>query len=452
MSDVLEPVESATEVPEFLARLRDARYVSPGGTESRFLFDAVTRSVGKKTSQHEIADSDDSVLQDLGTGTLTYPMDVYFVGDSYDTDADAFFESLQDRATPDNPGMLYHPRWGDIPVIPFSFEQAENFTGTGVGMARVTVEFRKTLSLSYPVTDGLTEAAIDADSESLRNHAAAAADEMNVASPNAYSRFRGGMRNVVGTITEAVGSVTGLIADVQDEVDAVSQDINSALDAFAAPGQIISQVGSLVFGVADAVMSVPGRIDAYIDLATEAIEGLVTQYESLVGKEDRRNAAHSLQSVGAIVTAATAVAIMNTQAAGGSSTQAAGGSSTYNTRDAVGAAVDALSGVYAAYQDAMDTVYAGLSSESIENQFVPDHNTLDLVCAVSTAVSRLAINRAFDLKIQQSIILKAPSDPITLTWELYRDMDQLDFFCVTNAIAGPEFVEIPAGRKVVAYV
>lgn len=437
MSDVLQPVEPATEAPEFLARLRDARYVSPGGTESRFLFDSVMRSAGKKSSQHEIADSDDSVLQDLGTGTLTYPMDVYFVGDSYDTDADAFFESLQERATPDNPGVLQHPRWGDIPVMPFSFEQTENFAGSGVGMARITVEFRQTLSLSYPVTDGLTEAAINANAEALRDQAAAAADEMNVADANAYSRFRAGMRNVVGAITGAVGSVTGLVADVQDEVDAVTQDIFAALDVLAAPGQIIGQVGALVFGVADAIMSGPDRIDAYIDLATEAIEGLVTQYESLVGKEDRRNAAHSLQSTGALVTAATAVAVMNTQ---------------YETRDAVGDAVDALAGVYAAYQDAMDTVYTGLSSESIENQFVPDHNTLDLVYEISAAVSRLAINRAFDLKIQQSVILTAPSDPITLTWELYRDLDQLDFFCATNAIAGPEFVEIPAGRKVVAYV
>lgn len=436
MSDFLPPTDPTTTRPDWLARLREARFVSPGGTESRFLFDTLTRSVGKKATAHEIADSNDSVLQDLGTATRSYPLDVFFVGNSYDTEADVFFESLAERYTPDNPGILHHPRWGDIPVMPFSFEQTESFTTRNGGIARLTVEFRQTKSLTYPASDALSESTVNQQAGQLRDDIDTVSEGIDVEAPSAYARFKAGLTGAIDAVTGAVDSVTGLAQDVQDEVDSVTADIYRALDLAAAPAQIMGQIGSLVFGVADAVLSTPGRINSYFDMTVGVVDSLVSRFESLVSPEDREVAAQSLQAVGGLATAATAVAVLNTE---------------FETREDVGDAIDNLVVVLASYREGMDTVQSGLA-DSIKDAFIPDSNVQSLLADIMAATNQIAINRAFDLKARKVTRLRAPSDPITLTWEFYGDLGRLEYFLRTNRITGDWFFEIPSGTEVVAYV
>jgi hypothetical protein len=58
----------------------------------------------------------------------------------------------------------------------------------------------------------------------------------------------------------------------------------------------------------------------------------------------------------------------------------------------------------------------------------------------------------FDLKSKLIYILSNPSDPITETWKLYKDMDELEFFIQSNNLVEDEFIELPSGRELVAYV
>lgn len=70
MSDVLTidlPVVDSSSVPAFLSRLRAGRFTSPSGVESSFLFDTLSRSRAKKTAVHEVVDSDETILQDMGS-------------------------------------------------------------------------------------------------------------------------------------------------------------------------------------------------------------------------------------------------------------------------------------------------------------------------------------------------------------------------------------------------
>ena len=436
MSDTLPPIEATAPTPDFLARLREARFVSPGGTESRFLFDSLTRAVGKKGADHEIADSDDSVLQDLGNRTQRYPMDVYFVGDNYDVFSDRFFASLEERYTPDAPGILYHPRWGDIPVMPFGFEQSETFTGGGVGIGRVSVEFRQTKSLTYPATDGLSQSLVDAETDQLRDMVDTSAGEIAVPDATAYARFRSGMQSVITTVTDAIDAVSDVIEDAQSEADAFTQDVYSALDALSSPAIIMGQISGLVFGLADSVLSVPGRVTAYVDMTLGAIESLATRGRLLIGLDDKRQNAETLQAVGCLLTAATATAILNQR---------------YETRDDVGAAVDSLVAVTTALGDAIGAGAADVPG-LVSGAYIPDHNLLSTLADIATTTMQLSINRAFDLKAKKTLRLTEPSDALTITAREYGDLSRLDFFLRTNRITGNEFIEIPAGREVVVYV
>ena len=83
--------------PAFLSRLRAGGFTSPSGAKSFFLFDDLTRARDKRPSAHDIADSDITILQDLGSGLQVFTLSVYFVGPNCDIDADAFYDSLFER-------------------------------------------------------------------------------------------------------------------------------------------------------------------------------------------------------------------------------------------------------------------------------------------------------------------------------------------------------------------
>ena len=117
---------------------------------------------GKKTSAHEVSDADTTIIQDSGTTLLVFPLEVYFVGENGDQLSDIFFKSLtEERYTPDQPGILNHPRWGDVPVIPFdAVEQVESYT-SGSGIFRVTVTLRETKTVSRSTASKLSPSGLD---------------------------------------------------------------------------------------------------------------------------------------------------------------------------------------------------------------------------------------------------------------------------------------------------
>lgn len=436
MSDRILPTQSDIPTPAFLARLRTGRFTSPSGVISDFLFDAVARSTEKKGSAHEIVDSNDSILQDLGTGTRIYPFNAFFVGDDYDIAADRFFESLTERYTPDAPGILAHPRWGDIPVMPFSFEQRESFAGHGVGIGRVNVEFRETKSLTAPRTIGLAQSETIQRIDAIRDEVDEASNNIEVDEPLSYSRFRAGMRDVMGIITDAFSGVSNTIRDVQREVNAIEQDLSSVLALGAAPAIIMGQIGALLFTPIDFTLSVPRRIAAYAAMTSGVISSYVNRFNALIAGHDKLVAAQSLQSVGTLTVSASAFAVLNTE---------------FETREEVGHAIDGLSGIYLGLRGAIDDVSSDLSGP-ITERFIVEHNMLSSLHEVITSTNRILLSRAFELRSRRRMRLEAPSDAITLTWELYGDIGRLEFFLRTNRISDDEFLEIPSGREIVAYL
>jgi prophage DNA circulation protein len=110
-----------------LDRLRPASFVDPEGTEHFFNVDSLERSNSKKGSTQEILDSDESITQDQGNTVWTFPIEAYFTGEDYDGPTDAFVDSLSLRYSQDSPGILKHPRWGNINVFPTSISQKRFF-------------------------------------------------------------------------------------------------------------------------------------------------------------------------------------------------------------------------------------------------------------------------------------------------------------------------------------
>lgn len=437
MSDTYKlPPTTIANVPAFISRLRPGRYTSPSGVESFFLFDDLSRTRAKKTAAHEIVDSDETVIQDMGSGLQVFSMSVYFVGENCDQLADAFYNSLYERYTPDAPGLLNHPRWGDVAVIPFGDpEQSESYV-EGSGICRVSVVFRETVSTTLASSfafsaSGIADTASQVDESALDRASRIVAD--NKAS---YAKFKAVIRGKTRTITGFIDGVSDLTTDIADEIEALTQELYAAIDEGATPVVLLAQIGNILRTIAEVPTQGAAMVKAYYDMAVDIVTGFVSDIDGATTTTDRQNVALSLQYIGAMSVATMAVAETNAQ---------------YTRRDEVGDSIDQLVEAYQQYLIAMDYAAASLSM-GIEKLFAPDHDVGLFLHGSVYDTQALLINRAFSLKSKRTYRLKYASDPLTETWTHYGDLDQLDLFCTTNKIVYDEFLELPAGREIAIYV
>ncbi len=425
----------ADGVPAFVSRLRSARFTSPSGVESVFLYDSLSRTRAKKGAVHDPVDADDTILQDLGSSLQVFPIAAYFTGADCDRLADAFYASLFERYTPDAPGILNHPRWGDITVIPFGEpEQSEEYV-SGAGISRVTVTFRETRSKKTAKSAALTSAEIAANAAASAESALERARRGIATTKAAYAQFSAHIRGKVKAITDVIDTISGVADDVVAEAEAITQDIYSALDEGALPVTILSQLGNLMVTVASTPIHAGAMALGYAGVLTNLITEYVHDLDAAVTADTRRTVAHSYQYVGSVATGCIARAAM---------------AATYETRDEVAEVVDSLVDAYAAYLAQLDAAALALA-DGIVDTFVPDHDAGSLLQAVVLDAQAALIDRAFSLKSARPYTLAAPSDPLTETWTHYGDLGRLDFFCKTNNIGGSEFVELAPGRRLVYY-
>jgi len=420
--------------PAFFSRLRPGRFTSPAGVQSSFLYDNLSRSRGKKTSAHEVSDADTTIIQDSGTTLLVFPLEVYFVGENGDQEADIFFKSLtEERYTPDAPGILNHPRWGDIPVIPFdAVEQVESYT-SGSGIFRVTVTLRETKTVSRSTASKLSPSGLDNKYKQVNASAIEQAERMVTTAKGKYAKAKSVVTKKVKIITGVADDLTGLADDVRREVDAAKAGILELINISAAIPQIIGAASDIVRTITSIPQDSADLFSQIVDMTNDILNDFGEDISNASTPTDSANVAYILQGIGT----ACVLGVAN-----------AGIMIDYETRETVGKSIDDIDGAYSDYLVVLQS--AGNVDGS---QFAIDHDTLSGLHGAAYDTITYLTNASFDLKLKRTYTLTAPSDPVTLCWKYYRDIshDTLDFFARTNKLTNYEFIEIPAGREVAIY-
>ena len=435
MSDTIN-IKAGRANFDSLSRLRPGRFTSPSGVESSFLFDDLTRTKTKRTSSHEITDADTSIIQDLGSALQVFTMSVYFTGDDCDTEADRFFNSLYERYTPDKPGILNHPRWGDVPVIPFGTPEQNESPVSAVGISRVTVEFRETASLAFSSTSLLSASGI-ADAAGLANETALGrAKRIATTGAKSYAKFSATVKEKVNIISDTVAGVTDAVASVRGEIDAIKQGINDAITIGAAPAEILAQVSAMINTIVSTPQDTVDLVNSIIDMTARVIASFGDDIGNLYTSESVINTGLTLQCIAGACLSGCAIAGINVN---------------YRTRDQVGGVVDALTEKEAEYSALVSTAENRISGDVIK-AFNPDADIMRMMHGVVKDTQALLLNRSFSLRSRRSYRLMYPTDAMTETWTHYGDLTELGFYCGTNKITDSEFVEIPAGRELVVYV
>lgn len=416
-------------IPEWVGRLRTASFVSPAGVESTFKLDIVSRVGGKKSSTHEILNSDEAIQQDQGNRSTSYPIEAYFTGTDGDLDADAFYASLEERYTTDLPGLLKHPRWGDIPVMPFEFQQSEQLV-TGAGVFRVPVEFRRVPQTDFPTTSDGDTSEIVAAIDDLETTLETANVEIDVDNPSNYAQFKALITKITGVISDILKPIADTVSDIADAFNLVKDDIDTALSVGEDAVSIMQQVNRLMRIPSQIVDDTTSKVTRYYEMALTVIQTIEQESSNWTSIIDMINGGASYQSIVSVATAATAEAALFTD---------------FQTREVAGEALDVVNSLESLTANGIAEI-----AQEIDG-FDGDHNTsLDLTLLIGM-VNETLIDISFDLRSKRTTILKSPSDAITLTWQFYADLEQLDFFINTNSLKDSELLEIPAGREIVSY-
>ena len=422
--------------PAWVERLREGSFTSPSGVVSNFRLDILARIGGKKASVHEILNKSESISQDQGNRTQVFPMEIYFTGGNGDQDADIFYESLREQYSVSSPGVLNHPRWGDINVMPFEFQQVEQLV-TGAGVFRVPVEFREIPTpVQFPSVIETDAADVSNDITELENTLEVSNESIDISDSGDAAAFSVKVTDIVNVVDVSLADIISTVDEVQDQFNLIKADIAEALDEGDDAVQVLSQVTNLIRQGTQVPDSTLRKVQGYAQMTAGIITGFIDDFSINPNVQENLNNARTAESMGLFSVAAVNEAALSTD---------------YSTREAAGDALDFINLAFATVEQQLSLIYQ-LLTNGVVNSFAINHDSLSETGQIVAQTNAILLDRAFDLKKKQTIILIAPTDPITLTWRFYKDITQLQFFIDTNNLQDEEIIEIPAGREIAAYV
>jgi hypothetical protein len=414
----------------YIDDLRQGSFISPMAAVHLFRFDDLSRTGGKKVAIGEILDSNEGAAQDQGNNPHVFSMDIYFVGDNYHEAADAFWDSLSEKYTSDSAGLLKHPRWGDVSVMPVSWTQSESFI-SGAGVGKFSVEFRRVYKTSWPKLNEEVEASALSDIESLKDSSLGGIKTKITALAN----LAGKVKNTVGIIINTAKDIAALSEALISEIEDIQNSINRAID------DIGSSITSVISS-AQYLMSLPARI---VDETLDKINGYKKMVDDLINGIDSPNEQSNDNKINnAILTELLVGYAVGAMAEAALFTD-------FQTRTGAEAGLKTVRGSYDAFLTAIEK--SRVSDQVIDKTYQGDYDFLSVLGRVISKTQTAIVNKSFQLKAERRKVLSVPSDAISLCAEYYNSVDNetINFFCQTNRLIGDEFINIPAGREIVFY-
>ena len=403
-------------------RLRSMTYTSPSGKEFTLLFDSLSRTGGKKAPVSEYPGQNQGGVQDLGNTTPTFPVSCYITGADYDTEADSFWEALHETG----PGKLYHPRWGNLNVLPIPNTQEEQFV-EGCGRAVFDITFIKVNdeSFEYPLVsqDGVAK---------VSSNVSTAAEAITAGVPEEVTdtATKAGLVETVGNVLTAISdgfeTITDMTEDLSSEISQKITDIENTIDDLVeAPAELMEAVLTLYQLPATVITDITTKIDAYAAIYENVIDGFVESTEAY--GETFGKIANALLSALGISAAESTTA----------------GETT--TRDDASESIESLNDLYTDIKDSIQDIEEAGS-------FATDYETvLTTEMTISSAIGAM-IDQALNLPAERTMVLDGNMAPLSLYFQIFGDLDGFGDWMEYNNFQGTEILLIPRGREVRWYV
>jgi len=218
--------------------------------------------VGRRTKFYDLPfdESGGSASRDLGKAARTHQITAVIRGNNYDLDLAELMDALEEPG----PGVLVHPYFGRHTVVIDGLAQISQSTENG-GMATISFKFRKHRDQKNPlqILDSSNAALVAAD-EALLSLDEDFVDSFTVSRAQEFVRESaestfGTMLDELRALNSDIGTILAIPSKVAEEIDALSQQIASLINA---PQDLINAIQGVIFSVMDSIDRV---VDAVAD-------------------------------------------------------------------------------------------------------------------------------------------------------------------------------------------
>jgi len=409
-------------------RIREAAYTSPSKKRLVFGYENVAMSVDKKTAAFDFPDANGTFIQDLGHTGRKYALRMFFWGNDYDQEADAFMDALLEAGT----GKLDHPIYGVKNVVPFGTIKRRDDLKTAANQAVFDVTFWETIDVVYPTGQTDPASAVLASVNEYNDAAATEFEEvLDIDSATEQATFKNSYTALLDSATTGLRVIADTQENVRKQFNAVKGSINNGIDVLVQdPLTLASQTTIMLQAPARALTSISARLSAYGDLATLIITGDDAVQEPGLGS-DNSNAFHTNDLYASTYVTGSIVSVVNNR---------------FETKTDALAAADLILQQFADVAAWRDDNFQSLSEVDTGAAYQQLQEAVALTAGFLVEIS-------FSLKQERSIVLTRPRTIIDLVAELYGSVDdQLDFFIDSNNLTGSEILELPRGKEIVYYV
>ena len=410
-------------------RIVEAAYTSPSGTRQTFIFEDVSRSYAKKTTAFDFVDADGTYIQDQGQTGRRYPLACIFSGEDCDLEADAFEQLLSESG----PGILEHPVYGRVDVVPFGDIRRDDKVNSAAGQSVVTVTFWESNGLVYPT--GQSDPASEVAS-AIDGYNAAASDNYgnmaDVESTIAAVRQENYLSRAVVAVRQAVKAVSIPGSATADDFETAYQSIAGSLSSLITDQSTLSaQIIAMVQTPAKSTATPADKLSTYASLSESVTTGDAAVREPSLDNQSVNEFAADDMLAGAY-TAAMVVSVV---------------SSTFITRPEAIAAADKILSEFDTLSTWRENNLSSLSITEGGGAYQQLQKTVALAAGYLIDIS-------FSLKQERTITLDRARTIVDLCFELYGSIDDtdLDFLISSNDLSGDEILELPRGREIAYYV
>jgi prophage DNA circulation protein len=440
----------------WIDRLREAAYKSPSGKRIKFLYEDVSREVTIRGTAFEFPGVNESYVQQMGNGPRRYPLRCCFSGPQSDLEATAFEAALLEHGT----GLLEHPRYGNISVVPFGDIARRDDLKTAANQSVIEVTFWTTLGAIYPTNDAHPQNEVLAALGDFNVEAAQAfanATNLTTAANKAATKatIRGMLKQVGGAFDDASSGVSAVRGVVKDATDTINQGMDVLIGK---PLLLAQQISNLIQSPARALAGLESRLDGYGRLF-DSIFGTaaanpaerIDATSSLLSRRNRvANDFHSadLFSLNCVAGSIVAVSAQPLDENGRIVR-----TPIFTTKpQAIAAAsqiLDLLDDVIEWRDDAFDALG---TLPAVGNDQLDTGGAYQAIKHAAALAAGMLVQTSFALVPERSITLDRARTLLDLAAELYGAVDsKLDFLIDTNNLTGSEILELPAGKKILYY-
>ena len=436
--------------------LQEAAYNSPGGKRQTFIYENVSRETDLKTATFTFPEMDGALVQSLGVGGRSFPMKCIFTGAKCRKEADSFEKLLCERGH----GILEHPVYGKINVVPTGkIKRVDNLVD-GVNEASVEVTFSETITDNdNSVSEVETADSLNEAMDSFEDSAAADfTDKIKTDSVEDKMQLQAVMKSQTDSTFKGVEGMArkdwkskkdfmkwlkdakNFISSIENNMDLIGSYAESAartiIKTMRLPCKIATTALSKVAGYSQIIKDIANNVKADPFGAN-----MVSNQFAII----------NLAITSALASLSYGVAATAQEAGSGTAagTDETGGANAgcFSSRAEVLEVAEQITGLFSEYSAYVD-------SQNKKNAFIDTGDCYEKVLNVVTLSLKALEETAFNLPVMRIIILDRDRQLFELLAELYGadGFNRQDQFINDNKLTADEIVLIPMGREVRYYV